>query len=86
MHIQYINLIDKSWITRHHTWYHHLSRIKIIKRAVLAKQIGGVLVGGVLVVGVFEHVFVLSCLYPKQDVVDVSVSQKNKIQQTSNFD
>jgi len=25
-HIQYINLLDKSWITRHHTWYHRLSR------------------------------------------------------------
>jgi hypothetical protein len=26
MYIQYINLQDKSWITRYHTWYHRLSR------------------------------------------------------------
>jgi len=30
-------------------------------------------------VGVFEHVFVLSCLYPKQDVVDVLQVYHKKI-------
>jgi len=31
-----IYLLDKSWIARYHTWYHRLSRILFIKRAVLA--------------------------------------------------
>ena len=41
---QYINLLDKSWITRHTTWYHRLSRIFFIKHAILANKIGSVLV------------------------------------------
>ena len=41
---QYINLPDKSWVTRHHTWYHRLSRICFIKYAILANKIWNVLV------------------------------------------
>jgi len=64
MHLQYINLLCKSWITRHHTWYHCLSRKFFIKRAVLAKKIGGV-----LVVGVFWHVIILPCIIIKLFII-----------------
>jgi hypothetical protein len=27
--IQYINLLDKSWVTKHHKWYHRFSKTKL---------------------------------------------------------